>query len=85
MVFSEEKWYQLESFQQSVEKQQFMDDCRIRSVMLARDKYQGRIMGNVPKVDIISSNSMRFTGLLSVLEFFIVLLARKGMREVVHS
>lgn len=77
--FSKEMWHPLDHFFQSKEMQHFMDDCRIRSFMMVRAKYRGGVMGDVPQVTHISSYKMGFKGLLSMLEFFVVLLARKGM------
>ena len=79
LVFSEKKWRPLDIFLQSPGMQHFLDDCRIRSFMMARTKYRGGIMGDVPQVAVLQSYRMEFQGLLSMLEFFIVLLARKGL------
>ena len=81
ITFSKEQWRSLDVFSNSAEMQHFLDDCRIRSFMSTREKYRGNIMGNVPNVNIISSYCMRFNGLLSMLEPFIILLSRKGMLQ----
>ena len=79
LVFSERQWRPLDIFTQSADMQHFLDDCRIRSFMMARTKYRGVIMGDVPQVAVLQPYRMEFQGLLSMLEFFIVLLARKGL------